>query len=268
MEVPSITGRTRLLALIADPVDQARSPSMANAILQQNGQFGSFVLVPMHVPPDALGQVMAALRSIGNFAGAIVSMPHKSAIVPMLDELSADAQMVGAVNVVRRSGDRRLLGAVLDGEGFVAGLRLAGHKIRGASCLLIGAGGAGAAIAFALAKHGCGSLTIQNRTASKAMSLSARVRQAFPAVPVQSSDSGVDSYDILINATSLGMRTDDELPVPEDVLERSALVAECVVAPEMTRLLQLAQARGRSIHTGVPMLTAQMDLMLRFMGVG
>lgn len=137
----------------------------------------------------------------------------------------------------------------------------------GALCLLVGAGGAGAAIAFALARHGCGSLTIKNRTASRAMSLASRVRQAFPAVPVQSADRDLGSYDLLINATSLGMRIDDELPVPEDVVARSALVAECVVAPEITRLVQWAQERGRPIQTGVPMLAAQMDLMLRFMGV-
>lgn len=255
------------MGLIADPVDQARSPLMANTSLQNRGQFGAFVFVPMHVPAEGLTQVMAALRSIRNFAGAIVSMPHKSEIVAMLDELTPDARMVGAVNVVRRDNNGRLVGTVLDGEGFVSGLRAAGHEIKGASCLLVGAGGAGAAIAFSLAKHGCGSLTIKNRTASRAMSLSSRVHQAFPAVLVQSADAGLGSYDVLINATSLGMRKDDELPVPEDVAERSALVAECVVAPEMTRLVQLAQAKGRAIQTGVPMLAAQMNLMLHFMGV-
>jgi shikimate dehydrogenase len=255
------------LGLIADPVEQARSPVMMNSILQDRGQLGSFVLVPMHVPDEALGQVTTALRSIQNFAGAIVSMPHKSSIAAMLDELTADARMVGAVNVIRRNNDGRLLGTMLDGEGFVSGLRAAGHEIKSASCLLVGAGGAGAAIAFSLAKHGCASLTINNRTASRAMSLAARVRQAFPAIPVQSADSDFGSYDVLINATSLGMKTDDELPVSQDVVERCALVAECVLAPEMTRLVQLAQAKGRAIQTGVPMLAAQMDLMLRFMGV-
>lgn len=202
-----------------------------------------------------------------NFAGAIVSMPHKSAIVSLLDELTAEARLVGAVNVIRRTADGRLMGTALDGEGFVAGLRSAGHEIEGASCLLVGAGGAGAAIAFALARHRCGSLTITNRTASKAASLAARVRAAFPGVPVQAGDAEGGRYDLAINATSLGMKADDELPMSQALVERSALIAECVIAPEMTRLLEIAKGKGRGIHTGVPMLTAQMDLMLRFMGV-
>jgi shikimate dehydrogenase len=240
---------------------------MVNETLRQRGRLGAFVLLPMQVPANALRDVAAALRHIENFAGAIVSMPHKSAIVALLDELTPDARLVGAVNVVRRNADGRLIGTVLDGEGFIAGLRSAGHEIKNASCLLIGAGGAAAAIAFALARHGCASLTIKNRTASKAMSLASRVRQAVSGVPVQIADRELNSYDVLSNATSLGMKADDELPVPEAVIERSALVAECVVAPEITPLLQLAQGKGRPIHTGMPMLAAQIDLMLSFMGV-
>ncbi len=262
-----ITGATRLLGLIADPVVQARSPAMANTLLQQRGQLGSFVLLPMQVPAGALPDVTAAIRKIQNFAGAIVSMPHKSSIVPLLDQLTPEARLVGAVNVIQRTADGRLFGTVLDGEGFAAGLRSGGHEVRGASCLLVGAGGAASAIAFALAGHGCGSLTITNRTATKAASLASRLRAAFPCVRVQNGDDVGARFDIAINATSLGMKADDELPMSDDVLERSTVIAECVVAPEMTRLLDVARARGRAIHTGVPMLAAQMDLMLRFMGV-
>ncbi len=263
----AISGRTRLLALIADPVVQARSPVMANALLEQRGRHDAFVLVPMQVPACALGTVVGAVRQIGNFAGAIVSMPHKSVIVPLLDELTAEAAMVGAVNVVRRTPEGRLVGTIMDGEGFVAGLRTAQHEVRGAACLLVGAGGAASAIAFALARHGCGSLTIVNRTASRAADLAARIRAAFPAATVRLGDTPDARYDVAINATSLGMKIRDELPMSRDLVTRAALVAECVVAPEMTGLLALAAASGRAIHTGVPMLEAQMSLMLEFMGV-
>jgi shikimate dehydrogenase len=221
----------------------------------------------MQVPAGALGDVIAGLRPIGNFAGAIVSMPHKTTIVTLLDELTPAARLVGAVNVLRRTVDGRLIGTVLDGEGFVAGLRSAGHEIAGASCLLVGAGGAAAAIAFALAAHGCRSLTITNRTAAKAASLASRVRAGFPDVQIRHGDASDGAYDVAINATSLGMNAGDELPMTLEVVERSALIAECVLAPSMTRLLESARARNRLIHTGVPMLAAQIDLMLRFMGV-
>lgn len=193
-----VTGRTRLLGLIADPVVQARSPGLGNALLEQRGQGGAFVLVPMQVPDGALVAVVAALRRIGNLDGAIVSMPHKSAIVPLLDELTPDAAMIGAVNVVRRTAEGRLVGTTLDGEGFVAGLRGAGHEVRGAACLLVGAGGAASAIAFALVRHGCASLTIVNRTASRAADLAARVRAAFPGAAVGAGEAGDARYDVAI----------------------------------------------------------------------
>jgi shikimate dehydrogenase len=240
---------------------------MANALLEARGRHGAFVLVPLQVPADALEAVVGALRRIGNFAGALVSMPHKSAIVPLVDELTPEAALVGAVNVVRRAPDGRLHGTIMDGEGFVAGLRAAKHVVRGAACLLVGAGGAASAIAFALARHGCASLAIVNRTPSRAADLASRVRAAFPATAVRLGDAPDARYYVAINATSLGMHIRDVLPMSRDLVERAALVADCVVAPEMTGLLALAASSGRAIHTGVPMLEAQMSLMLEFMGV-
>jgi shikimate dehydrogenase len=152
--------------------------------------------------------------------------------------------MVGAVNVVRREPDGRLVGAALDGEGFVAGLCGAGHEVCGKSCLLVGAGGAAAAIAFALAKYGCQSLTLSNRTAAKAAALAARVGAAYPHVQVQVASILGGGYDLAINATSLGMQPDDALPLPEEAITTSAVIAECVLAPEMTRLLAVAQEAG------------------------
>jgi shikimate dehydrogenase len=175
--------------------------------------------------------------------------------------------LVGAVNVIRRRSDGRLLGTMLDGEGFVGGLANAGHRVSGARCLLSGAGGAASAVAFALAKHGCASICFVNRTRSKAAALAARVHRAFPTVRVATDGTSTERFDIAINGTSLGMNPDDELPMSNAMIERSALIAECVIAPEMTRLLEVAKQRGRAIHTGVPMLTAQLDMMLDFMGV-
>ena len=117
------------------------------------------------------------------------------------------------------------------------------------------------------ARAGCATLTIINRTATKATALATRVHEAYPGVQVQSGDTPGGTFDLAINATSVGMNDEDTLPMSLDIVQRSALVAECVLAPEMTKLLTLAQEHGRAIHTGVPMLAAQMDLMLRFIGV-
>lgn len=259
-------GATRLLGLIADPVAQARSPGMANALLQERGRFGEFALVPMQVDAAGLPALLAALRRLRNFSGAIVSMPHKIAILPLLDGLELEAAEAGAVNVIRRDADGRLTGAMLDGEGFVAGLRAEGYRVKMATCMLAGAGGAASAIAFALARHGCASLCIVNRTLEKAQALADRVAKAYPDVAVSSGLEAGAAFDLAINATSLGMQASDALPIPAGLLPRVALVAECVLAPDTTRLMQAARDQGCRVQGGLPMLAAQMDLMLSYMG--
>lgn len=260
-----IVGSTKVLALIADPVVQAHFPGLANGLLQQQDRFGPFVLLPMQVSKAALIDVLTGLRQIRDFAGAIVSMPHKTAIVPLVDEITPEARLVGAVNVIRKTAAGWLTGTMLDGEGFVGGLKSSGHEIKGSSCLLVGAGGVASAIAFALAKYGCASIKIVNRTASKAAFLASRIREAFPKVWVQSGDAADEHFDLAINGTSLGMQANDPLPMPEAVVSRAALVADCVIAPEMTRLLETARGHGCAIQTGAPMLAAQMEMMLSFM---
>ncbi|WP_279610058.1 shikimate dehydrogenase family protein [Burkholderia cepacia] len=262
-----INGATRLLGLIGDPVLQARTPEMANELLEQRQQLGQYVVLPWHVKSENLPGFVRALRILENFDGAVVTMPHKSQMATLVDELTPEARLVGAVNVVRRNSDGRLEGTVLDGEGFVGGLVGAGHSVIGKTCALVGAGGAASAIAFALARHGCGSLYLLNRTETKAQALRSRLKTVFPDFPVEVCLSPDCPIDIAINGTNLGMRSGDALPMSHALVTQSSLIAECVIAPEMTRLLTLAKSENRKIHTGVPMLTAQLKMMLSFMGV-
>jgi shikimate dehydrogenase len=220
----------------------------------------------MHVPAPGFPAFLAGVRAVRNFAGAVISMPHKVVAAGLVDELTPAARLAGAVNVIRRADDGRLTGTLLDGEGFVAGLRAAGHEVAGARIGLAGAGGAAAAIAFALVGHGCAALTIVNRSAARAADLVDRIRGALPGAPVAAGTVPAGSLDVLINATPLGMPADDPLPFDAEVVGRAELVAECVIAPERTALLDLAARLGKRIHTGVPMLEAQIDLMLEFMG--
>lgn len=262
-----ISGQTRILGIIADPVSQARSPAMANSLLWTRSKLGPFVLIPLHVHASGLPSVIKGLRRIENFAGAIVSMPHKMAILPLLDQVSESARQVGAVNVIKRNADATLSGTILDGEGFVAGLLAAGHEVANRACLLAGAGGAGSAIAFALVRHGCRALTILNRTRTRAAELVGRLQLAFPDSDLRMDHRPGDRYDILVNATSLGMRATDSMPISEELALSADLVAECIIAPEMTALLRHAKRNGIAIHTGVSMLSSQLELMLKFMEV-
>lgn len=261
-ERSSVTGRTTLLAILADPVAQARTPALVNALLAAHGV--DAVLVPLRVGRDALEAVVRALRMVPNFAGAVVSMPNKEAILPFVDALTPEAAQVGAANVVRRLPDGRLEGTMLDGEGFVAGLRAAGHAVASRRALLVGAGGAGAGIAFALAKHGVARLTIHNRTAARARALATRVAAAFPSVRVEPGSADVGAHDLVVNATSLGMRPDDPMPIDLAGLAPGAIVADVVIHPD-TPLLGAAAARGAITHSGGPMLESQIELMVAFM---
>lgn len=261
------SGDTKVLALIADPVASAKSPHLVNRLLAQRGLLGEFVLVPLATSQQALAPLVHGLRKVENFYGAIVSMPHKAAIVPLLDAVSEEVALTGAVNVVRRDRQGRLIGTCLDGEGMVAGLASRGHRVAGKSCLLLGAGGAASAIAVALARHGCASLTIQNRTQARADAVAASVRASFPNCVVRVEQSSHHPFDLVINATPVGMAPNDPAPLDLRRLCGVGLVAECVVAQESTTLLRQAQTLGYPIHPGLPMLEAQIELMATFMGV-
>ncbi len=258
-----ITGRTALYAILADPVAQARAPGLVNAALAARGL--DAVLVPLRVPSEGIGRVVAALRLVDNFRGAVVSMPHKSRVLSLVDEATPRAREVGACNVIRREADGRLIGAMYDGEGFVAGLRRAGHEVGGKRVFLAGAGGAASAIAFAMGEFGAEAVTIHNRTADKAEALAARVRRVWPRLAVAVGGRDASGHDLVINATSLGMRDGDALPLEARTLDRGAVAAEIVIADEPTPFLAAARERGCAVHFGKPMLEAQIDLMLEFM---
>lgn len=260
-----VTGATRIFAIVADPVAHVRTPQVINARFAQAGYDG--VLVPFHVPPGHLAAAFAAFRGFRNLGGWIVTVPHKSAAVALCDELTPLARRVGAVNCVRRDPDGRLVGAILDGTGFVEGLRGEGIDPTGRSVHLAGAGGAACAIAFALCEAGVAHLSIANRSAGKRDELVARLARHYP-VSVVTGEGEAAEAEIVVNGTSLGLRPDDPSPVDEAQLRPHQIVAEVVMEPELTPLLRAAQARGCRIHLGRHMLEAQAAAMIDHMTAG
>ena len=261
-----ITGHTRLFGILADPIAHVKTPQVMAEVFARHGVDG--VLVPMHVTPDQLPQALDGLRAMHNFGGFIATMPHKAAMLALCDAIEGDAARIGAVNCVRREQDGRMIGAMLDGIGFVEGLRQAGTELGGTRVLLAGAGGAASAIAFALAEAGVAKLTILNRTASKAEDLAERVSVAYPTCSSEGCSvvGDLGGYDIVANATSLGLRAGDPLPLSPEGLHAGQIVAEAIMEPEVTPLLAEAAARGARCHPGLPMLRCQIELMARHMG--
>jgi shikimate dehydrogenase len=260
-----ITGHTELLPIVADPIEHVRTPEIFNAHLARIGV--DAVVVPVHVRPDDLRTVVSGLRATRNLRSIIVTVPHKIAIVDLCDELHPSARLMGAVNIVRREPDGRLLGANFDGAGLAAAVAAEVGSLSGRRVYLAGAGGVARAIAFAMAQAGAASVAIHNRSADKADALLAAVRTAFPAVATARGDERPADADVAINATSLGLKPGDAMPFAVDALPPTATVAEVVMNPPITPLLERAQARGLRIVKGDAMLHRQLEAWVEFLGL-
>lgn len=260
-----ISGNTRLFGILADPICHVKTPQRMNAHFARIGFDG--VCVPFHARADNLAEAVAGLRRLENLGGLIVTMPHKAAILALVDEVMPVARKIGAANVVRREADGRLVAHMLDGEGFVRGLRAAGVPPEGKSAYLAGAGGAASAIGFALAQAGVSRLTIANRTSAKAADLRDRILSLYPGARIAVGTADPAGHDLVVNGTSLGMRADDALPLDAARLAPDQRVCEVIMQPVDTALLLAARARGCKVHYGASMLTGQIELIADMMGV-
>jgi len=260
-----ITGTTRLYAIIGDPVAHVRTPMVFNDYFDANGI--DAICVAIHIDRNDLAKGWAGLKAIRNLDGFIVTAPHKAESGELCDRLVGDGAHTRVVNTVRREQDGSYSGTLLDGRGFVAGLNSEGYDVRGRSVFLAGAGGAGTALAYALAGSGVAALTIHNRTRSKAEALVAGVGKAYSNCKVRLGTSDASGHDYAVNATSLGLKPDDGHSFDLASVDRKAVVAEVVMKPEMTPLLIAAKDRGHAIHFGTHMLSGQLGMMMEFLGV-
>ena len=261
-----IVGSTRLYAIVGDPIAHVRTPMVFNERFRASGT--DAVCVPMHFTLPDLSAAFAALRALQNMDGFIVTAPHKREAAALCDEVVGEGRLVGAVNTVRRDSGGRLVGDLFDGSGFVQGLRERGRDPAGRRVFMMGAGGAGNALAFALARAGVGALTLHNRTSARAEDLARRLRAAYPECDVRVGPRDASGHDIAVNATSVGLAPGDPPPFDVAALPAATLIAEVIMIPETTPLLAAAQARGCPIHFGRHMLDCQVDLMFRFMDAG
>jgi shikimate dehydrogenase len=172
--------------------------------------------------------------------------------------------MIGAVNVAYFNKKRELIGNNFDGDGFISGLKSQGYQVKGKRIFLAGAGGASRAIAFSLAKNQVYSIYIINRTEATASDLCNSVLKWYPDLDIKLYKD-FSECDILINTTSLGLKESDELPFDVDKSSSSSLIADIIMKPEMTRLLNKAKLINRKIHLGKHMLDYQIELMENFL---
>lgn len=259
---PGITGRTRLCGILGSPLGHTLSPRMHNAAFAALGL--DWAYVPWPVAPDRLREALRGLRALGNFGGANVTVPHKEAILAHLDAATDEARTVGSVNTIVRTGDR-LIGHTTDGQGLLAALaEVAAFRPQGASVVIVGAGGAGRAAAFALAAAGARKLAILNRSEERARRLALEVREAWRAVEVlayqlHNTPPGqiLGSADLVVNATPVGMHDGDTSPIDLAPCRPPAVAYDLVYSPPETPFLREARARGLVGVNGVGMLVHQ-----------
>ena len=222
--------------------------------------------MPFHVKPEGAAAALAGFSRMLNLHGIIVTIPHKVAFVDLVDEVQPTARLAGAANVIRPEPDGRWIGSNLDGMGFVNGVADRIFPPMGRSFLVVGCGGAGSAIAATFIQSGITRLAIAELQRERAESLAARLSAAAPNVPVNVFGANPDpaGYDVVVNATPLGMREDDPLPFDPARLSSGAVVAEVVQAPPVTRLLREAETHGFRTLRGGNMLDYQFIEMARF----
>ncbi|WP_305042013.1 shikimate dehydrogenase [Geoalkalibacter sp.] len=259
-----ISGSTRILGIFGDPVAHSLSPLMQNAALREAGI--DAVYVPFHVRPEQLPGAVAGLRHLGIW-GVNVTVPHKEAVMALLDEVDEAARLIGAVNtIVHRAG--RLCGYNTDGEGLLESLRGdLGFAPAGRRVLLLGAGGACRAALAALAAGGAAWIGLANRSLSRAQALVDHFAPHFPGtafavLPLSTQDAdeklarALSTVDLLVNTTSLGLHGED-ISLPWQALAPCAPVCDMVYRRGGTPLYHEARARGHLVTDGLGMLAGQ-----------
>lgn len=258
-----VNGETEVYGILADPIHHVTAPELINDSFRSNHE--NKILIPFHVDEKSLKRVLEGLKNTENFKGAVITMPHKTSFVNLLDDTTEEVLQVNACNVIKRTRKGALIGDMLDGEGFVKGLTESNFNVRDKTAFLIGAGGAASGIAFALCKNGIKHLSIYNRTKRKADVLMKSLNEVYPEITIDFSEKIKEEIDLLINATSMGMKDTDTLPISLEGLTKDTLVAEVIIKPEITITLKEALAKGCKIHTGIHMLKHQIELMIAFM---
>jgi shikimate dehydrogenase len=261
-----ITGRTRLIVHLGYPTESFKAPMIYNPWFEMKGI--EAVVVPVGVEAQHYPEVLAALFRTTNVHGALVTMPHKVTTTHLVNEMTITAKIAGACNAILRRPDGSLLGDMFDGAGFVRGVERKGKRIAGARGLVVGCGGVGCAIAASLAATGLSSIGLYDAATGSAEALADRLRSHYPALAVATGSNDPAGYDIVVNATPLGMKAGDPLPIDISRITSSTFIGEVVMKEEFTPLLRAAMDKGCIVQVGTDMLFEMIPAYLEFFGLG
>lgn len=264
-DVVKIGGKTKVIAILGDPVEHSRSPAMHNAAFAALGL--DYVYVALRVDEADLRRAITGVRALG-ISGLNVTVPHKEKILPLLDRLTPRARAIGAVNTVTWKGSD-LCGDNTDAEGFLMAVRKMGFRPRGRSAIVLGAGGSARAVVWALARSGVRSLRVLNRTPEKARSLrplvhgQGGIQFSIGSLEAASDAKVVGGADLVVNCTSLGLDGRSHPPFRVDATPAHCMIYDLVYGPNSTSLVRTAAAVGRRAEDGRGMLLHQAGLAFR-----
>lgn len=270
----AINGATDVYLILGDPIEQARAPELFNLVFSTLGI--NAVLVPVHLPSKQVSAFVHAAFSARNIKGLLLTIPHKSQVVDMLDDCTELGRLAGAVNAVRCDAQGRLVGAMFDGEGLVDSLNGFHIAYTGRRVLILGAGGGAAAIAASLvspaSKVSTGAaaeVALYDPTPGKAVAvaLAQRLQAAGPAKVTVAASSDPTGFDVVINASPLGLSATDPLPCDVSRLAPQAALVDILMKNQPTPLVRAARARGLVAQPGFEMLVRQSALYLDFFGL-
>jgi len=261
-----ISGKTTLIAHLGYPTEAFKAPMIYNPWFDQRGI--DAVVVPMGVKPEDYAASLAQIFRFSNLRGALVTMPHKVVTMGLVDEVTPTARIAGACNAILKRPDGTLLGDQFDGAGFVRGVERKGRPFAGTRVLVSGTGGVGSAIAASIAAAGAAELALFDLSDASAEALATRLRQHYPQLRVTTGSKDPAGFDVVVNATPLGMKDSDPLPFDIDRIAPGTFVGEVVMKSEYTPLLQAAKAKGCQVQVGTDMLFEMIPAYLEFFGFG
>ncbi len=259
-----INGNTELIAHIGYPTYTFKSPMIYNPYFEKKGI--NAVVMPMGCQSNDYPVFLRSIFQLINIRGALVTMPHKVVTVDLVDEVTATVKVAGACNAVKKGSDGRLMGDMFDGLGFVRGLQRKGFLTLGKRVLVVGSGGVGSAIAASLAASEINTIALFDSNSQSAEKLGERLNANFPAVNVLLGSNDPEGFDLIVNATPLGMKEGDPMPVDINRISPDTFVGEVVLKAEMTAFLEAAQKRGCKVQIGSDMLFEQIPVYLEYFG--
>lgn len=264
-----VTGTTRLVFIVGHPVAQVKLPAALNRFLASRRQESELdvVMVPADVAPESFDSFIDLLRGLENCLGMVATIPHKTRAAQVADTRTSRVARLGVANVLRRDPDGSLHAEMTDGIGFVEAARHHGVRLAGGSALLVGAGGAGSAIALSLAEAGLARLAIREPDQAKASALAGLLAEAAPDLSISFDLPEPDTLDLAFNASPIGMSIHPGLPLALPRISPRTLFADVVTEPEITPWLAAAQAAGAPIQLGREMAAWQAPAIGDFLGL-